>query len=100
MQARTGVYDSSLLDKCFLCLPDFLCNALSAEQPVQSLTVNQLKVGQVTVTDIHSRAGMSLLSSGSRLSEMVIQRLKNYASLGDVQEPILVQDPSMTKAKS
>ncbi|MGC4071257.1 MAG: response regulator [Nibricoccus sp.] len=92
MQLRKGHYDPALLEKSFLCFPDFLSNALSASQPVLSLFVADLKPGQVVVSDIHARSGTTLLSAGSRLTDMIIQRLKNYSSLGDVQEPVMVQN--------
>jgi response regulator RpfG family c-di-GMP phosphodiesterase len=93
MQLRKGVYDPSLMEKSFICFPDFLSNALSSSQPVLTLPVAELKPGQVVVSNIHSRTGSTLLSSGSRLTEMILQRLKNYSALGDVQEPVMVQNP-------
>jgi hypothetical protein len=92
MKLRQGVYYVPLLEKCFACFPQFLANAVSAERQVFTLSVNQLKAGQVTVSDIHSRTGVTLLGGGSRLTEMMLQRLRNYSSLGDVQEPILIQN--------
>ena len=94
MHSRKGVYDPALLDKNFVCFPDFLSNAISASRPVITLPIAQLKAGQIVVSDIHSRSGSTLLSSGSRLTEMILQRLRNYASLGDVQEPVMVQSPA------
>lgn len=93
MHLRKGLYDPALLEKVFLCFPDFLSNALSASQPVLNVHVAGLKPGQIVVSDINTRSGMTLLSAGSHLTEMIIQRLKNYSSLGDVNEPVLVQDP-------
>lgn len=94
MHSRKGVYDPTLLDKNFVCFPDFLSNAISANRPVITLPIAQLKAGQVVVADINSRSGSTLLSSGSRLTEMILQRLRNYASLGDVHEPVMVQSPA------
>jgi response regulator RpfG family c-di-GMP phosphodiesterase len=94
MQLRRGVYDPILLEKSFLCFPDFLSNALSASQPVLTLPIEELKPGQIVVSDINARSGTTLLSAGSRLTEMILQRLKNYSSLGDVKEPVLVQNPA------
>jgi hypothetical protein len=92
MQLRKGVYDHALLEKSFHCFPDFLSNALSATQAVQTLFIADLKPGQVVVSDIHAQSGATLLSAGSRLTEMILQRLKNYSSLGDVREPVMVQN--------
>jgi response regulator RpfG family c-di-GMP phosphodiesterase len=94
MQLRKGVYDPALLEKSFLCFPDFLSNAISASQPVLTLAVADLKPGQIVVSDINSRSGTTLLSGGSRLTEMILQRLKNYSSLGEVHEPVMVQNPA------
>jgi response regulator RpfG family c-di-GMP phosphodiesterase len=94
MQLRKGVYDPALLEKSFICFPDFLSNALSSVQPVLTLPVAELKPGQVVVSNIHSRTGATLLSSGSRLTDMILQRLRNYSALGDVQEPVMVQNPA------
>jgi response regulator RpfG family c-di-GMP phosphodiesterase len=94
MQHRKGVYDSALLEKNFLCFPDFLSNALSASQPVLSLFVADLTAGQTVVADIRSQGGSTLLSAGSRLTDTILQRLRNYSSLGDVKEPVLIQNPA------
>ena len=93
MQLRKGVYDPVLLEKSFSCFPDFLNYALSATLPVQTLFVADLKPGHIVVSDIQARSGAVLLSRGSRLSDMIVQRLRNYSSLGDVQEPVMVQIP-------
>jgi len=99
MKLRVGVYDVPLLEQCFVCFPQFLANAVSAERQVITLAVNQLRAGQVTVSDIQSRTGVTLLGGGSRLTEMMLQRLRNYSSLGDVQEPILIQNPEGDEKK-
>ncbi len=94
MHLRKGLYDPALLEKSFLCFPDFLSNALSASQAVLSLHIADLKPGQIVVSDINARSGTTLLSAGSRLTDMILQRLKNYSSLGDVNEPVMVQNPA------
>ena len=70
-----------------------LALALSAALPVQTVFVADLKPGHIVVSDIQARSGAVLLSRGSRLSDMIVQRLRNYSSLGDVQEPVMVQIP-------
>ncbi len=92
MQLRRGVYDPALLDKCFLCFPDFLSNALSAQAPVLTVPVYALQAGQILVANITTRSGTVLLSAGSRLTDMILRRLRNYAAIGDVNEPVMVQN--------
>jgi len=91
MISRKGVYDVGLLDKCFLCFPDFLSQTISSERRVLSLPINRLEKDQVVVSDILSSSGTVLLSAGSKISEMILQRLNNHSLLNDVQQPVLVQ---------
>jgi response regulator RpfG family c-di-GMP phosphodiesterase len=96
MKSREGWYDPVLLDRCFECLDEFLENPISSEQPVLSLAVAQLLPGQIVVSDIVGRSGLKIVGAGARLTEMMIERLQNFAQLGEVPEPVLVQKPEAT----
>ncbi|PTY07157.1 hypothetical protein DB347_07545 [Opitutaceae bacterium EW11] len=91
MQRRAGTYDPRLLEKCFLCFPDFMANAIEAGTPVRSVTVSDLKPGDVLVSDVRTVSGVLLVSAGNRLADTLIKRLKNYAGFHDVKEPLYVQ---------
>lgn len=95
MKARAGAYDPRLLELCFGCFQAFLVNAISAEVAVRSLYVSELVEGQIVVSDITSLDGLVLVGAGNRLSAMVLERLRNYDELGEVKQPVLVQDPSL-----
>jgi hypothetical protein len=92
MKARAGRYDPRLLDLNFLCFPDFLDHTITADRPVLTLPVERLAVGQVVVSDIVTHTGVPLVGAGNRLTEMMLERLRNHATLGEVKEPIFVQD--------
>lgn len=98
MRTRTGLYDPKLLDECFICFQHFLSSAISAQHPVRSLFIKELVVGQIVVSDIATPEGLVLVSAGSRLSEMVLRRLANYDELGEVKQPLLIQDPDAQAA--
>jgi len=100
MQAKVGVYDPKLLATCFLCFEAFLENPVSAERPVRTLSVRELKVGQVVVSDIRTHEGLVLVGAGNRLTEMVLKRLANYDELGEVKQPVLVQEPAAAVASA
>lgn len=93
MQSRTGKYDPKLLELSFLCFSNFLANAVSGNAPVRALYVKDLSVDQVVVSDIITPEGLVLVGAGNRLTPMVLQRLQNYDELGEVKQPVLVQDP-------
>ncbi len=92
MRERTGTYDPKLLEACFACFENFLCQSIAPDRPVKSLMVSQLTPRHVVVSDITTHAGLMLVSSGHRLTAMMIARLRNYAELLAVKEPVLVQE--------
>lgn len=98
MKARTGVYDLKLLERCFACFQAFLSNAISADLPVRALYVKELTEGQVVVSDITTPEGLVLVGAGNRLTAMVLERLRNYDELGEVKQPVLVQDAAPATA--
>jgi hypothetical protein len=96
MKARAGFYDPRLLELCFSCFQSFLTNAISAESVVRSLHIRELVEGQILVSDIVTHEGLVLVPAGTQLSAMILARLHNYNSLGEVKQPVLVQDPVPT----
>lgn len=95
MRARNGHYDPHLLDISFVCFPDFLDQAVTADRPVLTLMVDALAAGQIVVSEIATLAGLPLIGAGSRLTAMMLERLRNHARLGDVKEPVFVQNPGV-----
>lgn len=91
MKQRLGFYDPELLQKCFSCFPNFLENTISADRDVQHVNVNALRIGQVLVSEVRTLSGTLLVGAGNRVTEAMINRLKNYAEFDGVREPIFVQ---------
>lgn len=92
MQAKPGIYDPKLLEASFVCFPEFLASAVSAQAKVLNLNIDQLRIGQIVVADITSEANMTLLSSGTRITGMILDRLKNHLATGDMRDGVLVQN--------
>lgn len=93
MRAHTGLYDPRLLELSFACFESFLANSVSPEREVLSLYVRELAADQVVVSDIRSLDGTVLVGAGYRLTPTILARLRNFDGLGDVQQPVLVQNP-------
>ncbi|WP_404421577.1 HD domain-containing phosphohydrolase [Nibricoccus sp. IMCC34717] len=91
MSSRIGIYDPALLEKCFQCFGTFLHNAISADKPVLSVHTRDLKAGQILVSDVKTTTDVLLVSAGNSLTEIMINRLRNYSSFGEIKEPIYVQ---------
>jgi response regulator RpfG family c-di-GMP phosphodiesterase len=94
MRERGGLYDPSLLERCFQCFPDFLAQPISSDRPVHALSVAQLCPDYVVVSDICNQQGLVLVAAGNRLTAMSLERLRNFTELGEVREPVLVQKPN------
>jgi response regulator RpfG family c-di-GMP phosphodiesterase len=92
MRGRPGDFDPALVDRCFACFPDFLASAISAGRPVLPLGAGQLAPGQVVVSDITTREGLALVCAGHRLTASMIERIRNFAELGDLKGPLLIQE--------
>jgi len=100
LKSREGVYDPVLLTQCFVCFGTFLANAVAADRPVLTLNARQLVPGHVVVSDIVTRSDLTLVSAGHRLTASIIQRIANFAEIGDLKEPLLVQDSPPEELRS
>ena len=92
MHERRGSYDTALVEKCFECFPTFLSSALASDVPVVYRHIDQLAPGQVLVSDIKLSGDVVLVAAGERLTKMVIQRIFNAVTLGQLKGPFLVQE--------
>lgn len=92
MLERTGFYDLHLVEDCFNVFPNFLPNSLAGDRAVGSVGVKQLVPGLVIVTDIRTYSGLVIVGAGHTLTAAIIERVTNFAALGEVNEPILVQE--------
>jgi response regulator RpfG family c-di-GMP phosphodiesterase len=73
MQERTGRYDPHLLELNFVCFPEFLDQPISADRPVLTLHVAELKAGHILVSDVLTHDGLPLIGAGNRLTELFVQ---------------------------
>lgn len=87
MQHEQGRYDAAVL-KTFERL--FVVRQLYSEAEMQERNVEDLISGMILATDAMSTEGVALVSAGTPLTPVLIDRLRNFAELGEVVEPIYV----------
>lgn len=92
MTQRTGFYDPDLLEKSFACFPALVARQPAGELPPLVLCLDELLPGQLLFADIRSPGGLVLATRGHRLTELMIERLRNLSEIGEVREPFLVHD--------
>ncbi len=91
LKNRKGWYDP----KIFETVSSYLlsCETSGASEPASTIlvTAGELQAGQVLKSDIETLKGDLLLSAGQRLSLVNVNRLRNYAKLTGIKEPIQVE---------
>lgn len=85
MRDRTGFYEPDLLIAAAAVLGAGALRAASA------IPFKELKPGQVLVSDITTRDGLLIIGSGNRISPSLLERLRNFALLSGLKEPIYVE---------
>ncbi|MFH1567660.1 MAG: HD domain-containing phosphohydrolase [Gemmatimonadota bacterium] len=87
MKERSGWYDPGLLDRIF---PLFV-PPVEEDAEYTPVSVEELRIGDKLRDSVRTLDGDLILASGSRLSPNFLERIRNFASLRGVVEPIKVE---------
>jgi len=85
-------YDPDIVRSLYPCIP-----VLRARRPMDNSSdfgqesLASLAAGMVLLADIVTQEGVKILAEGTCLTNLHIQRVRNYAQLNPVAEPILVE---------
>lgn len=85
LRARTGWHDPDLLDAVAAVL------GAGAPKPTLSVAFKDLKPGHVLVSDVTTKDGLLIIAAGNRITPSLLERLRNFAALSGVKEPIYVE---------
>jgi response regulator RpfG family c-di-GMP phosphodiesterase len=90
MQARLGWYDPRLLDA----VREYYGMAVASregDRPVVSITLAELARGMVLRSNVETKEGTLILCSGHQLTDMTLEKIKNFALISGIREPLLVE---------
>jgi len=90
MQQRMGWYDPRVLDATFACFDIYLPD-ISAKSQGQPVAVKDLQVGQVVLTDICTVSGKTVIMARSRITQVLLARLNNFAKFSPIEEPVYIE---------
>ena len=90
MQQRMGWYDPRVLDATFACF-DIYLPEISAKSQGQAIAIKDLRVGQIILTDILTESGKTIVMARSRITQVLLVRLANFAKCSPIQEPIYIE---------
>lgn len=85
LRERAGFYDPQSLDAVVAVL------GAGAPKPTASIAFKELKPGHMLVSDVTTKDGLLIIAAGNRISPSLLERLRNFAALSGVREPIYVE---------
>ncbi len=89
MRENFSAYDLTVLDAAHVC---FVTRAHTPDMDgIKELSAADIKVGQLLMDNVNSKDGLVLLPAASRISKLGLERLRNFAELGVLKEPLYVK---------
>jgi response regulator RpfG family c-di-GMP phosphodiesterase len=98
MRARSGWYDPHILEALSSPTLGATLEHSGPAKPSQALTLPQLRIGQILTADVVTRNGILIVCSESRITPALMERLRNFATLEGIKEPIYVEAYERTVA--
>lgn len=92
MRNRAGWYDPEVLEVAAQVFAPGLDTA-APEFLQRSFKVSELRIGDVLVTDLRTKDAQLLVASGVELTEVYLERVRNFARFVGVDEPIVAKRP-------
>ena len=104
MSDKNGCYDLRVLEAAALAAVSRWADGGNLDQQKIETTISiscrDLKVGQMLVSDIVTKAGMLIVSAGTSITPTLLERLRNFAVVSGIKEPIQVRKtvPAVARA--
>ena len=92
MQSRLGWYDPALLDAVREHYGVALAARDAARQNI-SIMIRDLSPGMVLHSNIETKDGTLILRAGHHITEMNLERIKNFDLVSGIKEPLFVEKP-------
>jgi response regulator RpfG family c-di-GMP phosphodiesterase len=94
MQQRPGCYDPAVLQAASASFDIYLPEAASLATRDLAVTVRDLHAGYLILSDVRSMDDILIVKAGATVSLPLLERLRNFADMAGVQEPITVRVPA------
>lgn len=100
MQTRLGWYDPALLAAVREYYYGVATTARDAGRPNVSISICDLAPGMVLHSNIETKEGTLILCAGHHLTEMTLEKIRNFALVSGIKEPLFVEGPEPTTSSS
>ncbi len=91
LKSRTDWYDQNIIKKVICFLSDQKTGELDLTKASISVFLDDLRPGDMILSDIKNNDGSLLLSAGQKISKVQLERLCNIAKTTGIQEPIEIK---------
>jgi response regulator RpfG family c-di-GMP phosphodiesterase len=85
-----GFYDPRVLEAVAAVFDVCLARPAPAAPQFRPVGIKELRLGWTLAADARTRDGVPIIPAGAQISPMLLQKLRNFAELGDLEEPMLV----------
>ncbi len=90
MQQCPGRYDPKVMNFVAAAFDVFVPGASKESPASRPVPFKEIRIGQVLMSDVLTRDGMKIIMAGAPVTSVLLAKLRNFASLSGIQEPILV----------
>lgn len=90
MRQCPGRYDPKVLEAIAAAFDVFLA-AKPADEVLKEISFKHLCVGQVLKANVMTKDGMLIITAGTEVSQVVMEKLHNFSELSGINEPIYVE---------
>jgi len=90
LRQHVGVHDPAVLDAVARCLQPDSLPAEAVRAPI-ALQFEELRPGHALASDIVTVQDILIVAAGTRITPLIMERLRNFASLSGLKLPIMVQ---------
>jgi response regulator RpfG family c-di-GMP phosphodiesterase len=87
-----GRYDPRVVESVAAVFDVCLDRATPAETHSKLVRITHLRVGSVFVAEARMRNGSMIVPAGTEVSPMLLEKLRNFAQLGNLEEPMKVTE--------
>jgi response regulator RpfG family c-di-GMP phosphodiesterase len=90
MSQFPGRYDPRVVEAVAAVFDICLARATPAEAQSRPVRLKNMRVGWTLAADACARNGVMIVPAGTQISPMLMERLRNFAELGNLEEPLIV----------
>lgn len=91
LREAKGIYDPNLLEVVGRYFELEAAAHVGAGQAPRAVGVDELRAGQVLTADVRTVQDVMIIAAGTRISPLILERLRNFASLEGLKLPIHVE---------